>query len=204
MSSAYSALNAERDIPYESVPLDNISVCAICAEDHKIEDCPSLPGLQPIFKGGEAPGTQPAPKKPWQPRASECKCIPRVSPTTFHLLSTLLSTTTTAMELAKLATTKCPCSALVPGMEKSKLWIEPTAACSTSASKSIYTVSSKLAAIIARFYSTSITAVTAWFYSTFLATHSTKPATVSESTTTYHLARSTHSKSEPQTTPTTS
>jgi hypothetical protein len=86
------------------------------------------------------------------------------------------------MELAKLATTKCPCLALVPGMEKSKLWTEPTAACSTSASEPIHAVSSKHAAIIARLYPTSITAVTAWFYSTFLATHSTKPATVSEST----------------------
>jgi hypothetical protein len=54
--------------PLRECPLDNVSVCAICAEDHKTEDCPFLPGLQAIFKGGEAPGTQPAPKKPWQPR----------------------------------------------------------------------------------------------------------------------------------------
>jgi hypothetical protein len=54
--------------PLRECPLDNISVCAICTENHKTEDCPSLPGLQAIFKGGEAPGTQFAPKKPWQPR----------------------------------------------------------------------------------------------------------------------------------------
>jgi hypothetical protein len=54
--------------PLRECPLDNVSVCAICAENHKTEDCPSLPGLQAIFKGGEAPGTQSAPKKPWQPR----------------------------------------------------------------------------------------------------------------------------------------
>jgi hypothetical protein len=51
--------------PLRECPLDNVSVCAICTENHKTEDCPSLPGLQAIFKGGEAPGTQSVPKKPW-------------------------------------------------------------------------------------------------------------------------------------------
>ena len=51
--------------PLRECPLDNISVCAICVESHKTEDCPSLPGLQAIFKGGEALGTSSAPKRPW-------------------------------------------------------------------------------------------------------------------------------------------
>jgi len=51
--------------PLREYPLDNIFVCAICTENHKIEDCPSLPGLQEISKGGEAPGTSSAAKKPW-------------------------------------------------------------------------------------------------------------------------------------------
>jgi hypothetical protein len=71
-----------------------------------------------------------------------------------------------------------------------------------SVTQSIYIVPTRMPAL---FHApTRLQAVTAWLYSTFLATHSTKPATVSESTTTYHLARSTHSESESQTTPTTS
>jgi hypothetical protein len=41
--------------PLRECPLDNVSVCAICTENHKIEDCSSLPGLEAIYKGGEAP-----------------------------------------------------------------------------------------------------------------------------------------------------
>jgi hypothetical protein len=66
--------------PLRECPLDNISVCAICTENHKTEDCPSLPGLQAIFKGGEAPGTSSAPKKPWQPRNPNANAYQEPSP----------------------------------------------------------------------------------------------------------------------------
>jgi hypothetical protein len=66
--------------PLRECPLDNISVCAICTKNHKTEDCPSLPGLQAIFKGGEAPGTPSAPKKPWQPRNPNANAYQEPSP----------------------------------------------------------------------------------------------------------------------------
>jgi hypothetical protein len=66
--------------PLRECPLDNISVCAICTENHKTEDCPSLPGLQAIFKGGEAPGASSAPKKPWQPRNPNANAYQEPSP----------------------------------------------------------------------------------------------------------------------------
>jgi hypothetical protein len=31
--------------PLRECPLDNVPVCAICNENHKTKDCPSLPGL---------------------------------------------------------------------------------------------------------------------------------------------------------------
>jgi hypothetical protein len=34
-------------------PLDVVQVCAICAKDHDIEQCPSLPGLKVVFKEEE-------------------------------------------------------------------------------------------------------------------------------------------------------
>jgi hypothetical protein len=108
--------------PLRECPLDNVSVCAICMENHKIEDCPSLPGLQAIFRGREkllglnlhlrslgSLGIQ---------MQMHIKNHPHNLPATIHPSLK----TTTPMELAKLASTKCPCSALVPGMEKSKLW----------------------------------------------------------------------------------
>jgi hypothetical protein len=34
-------------------PLDIFWVCVICAKDHDIEECPSLPGLKVVFKEAE-------------------------------------------------------------------------------------------------------------------------------------------------------
>jgi len=34
-------------------PLDNISVCGFCTEDHVTEKCPSFPGLLAIYRSGE-------------------------------------------------------------------------------------------------------------------------------------------------------
>ena len=66
--------------PLRECPLDNVPVCAICTENHKTEDFPSLPGLQAIFKGGEAPGTPSAPKKPCQPRNPNANAYQEPSP----------------------------------------------------------------------------------------------------------------------------
>jgi len=60
--------------------LDNVPVCAICTENHKTKDCPSLPGLQEIFKGWEAPGTPSAPKRPWKPRNPNANAYQEPSP----------------------------------------------------------------------------------------------------------------------------
>jgi hypothetical protein len=34
-------------------PLDNISVCGFCMEDHSTEKCPSFPGLLAIYRSGD-------------------------------------------------------------------------------------------------------------------------------------------------------
>jgi hypothetical protein len=34
-------------------PLDNISVCGFCIEDHVTEKCPSLPSLLAIYRSGD-------------------------------------------------------------------------------------------------------------------------------------------------------
>ena len=53
--------------PIKNCPLNSISVCGVCAEDHTTEDYPSLPGLQAIYKGANEPASQQAQRKPWQP-----------------------------------------------------------------------------------------------------------------------------------------
>ena len=51
--------------PMRECPLNNISICVICTENHTTESCPSLPGLQAIYKGSNEPGdTTYAPKRP--------------------------------------------------------------------------------------------------------------------------------------------
>ena len=52
--------------PQWEFPLNNISVCHICTEEHAIDDFPSLPGLQAIYKSGDISETSRRP--PWQPR----------------------------------------------------------------------------------------------------------------------------------------
>jgi hypothetical protein len=49
-------------------PLDNISVCGFCTEDHSTEKCPSLPILLAIYKSGDPGESSYAPRRPWQPR----------------------------------------------------------------------------------------------------------------------------------------
>ena len=36
--------------PLKEYPLSTISICGICMENHSTEYCPSLPGLQAVFK----------------------------------------------------------------------------------------------------------------------------------------------------------
>ena len=57
--------------PLKNCPLNAVSLCGLCAEDHEIDICPSLPGLQAIYKGASEPigqAMQGAQKKPWQAR----------------------------------------------------------------------------------------------------------------------------------------
>ena len=57
--------------PLKNCPLNVVSLCGLCAEDHETDNCPSLPGLQAIYKGASEPAGQAmqgAQKKPWQAR----------------------------------------------------------------------------------------------------------------------------------------
>ena len=52
--------------PLRECPLNNISVCAICTENHTTKNCPSLPGIQAIYKGSNEPGDSTyTPRRPW-------------------------------------------------------------------------------------------------------------------------------------------
>ena len=53
--------------PLKSCPLNSISVCGVCAENHETDDCPSLPGLQAIYRGANKPVAQTSQRKSWQP-----------------------------------------------------------------------------------------------------------------------------------------
>ena len=39
--------------PQRECPLNNISICHICTEEHLTDKCPSFPGLQAIYKSGD-------------------------------------------------------------------------------------------------------------------------------------------------------
>jgi hypothetical protein len=49
-------------------PLDNISVCGFCTEDHSTEKFPSLPCLLSIYRSGDPRESSYAPRRPWHPR----------------------------------------------------------------------------------------------------------------------------------------
>jgi hypothetical protein len=49
-------------------PLDNISVCGFCTEDHSTEKCPSLPALLVIYRSGDPEESSYAPRRPWKPK----------------------------------------------------------------------------------------------------------------------------------------
>ena len=52
--------------PQREFLLNNISVCHICTEEHPTDNCPSLHGLQAIYKSADVAETSRRP--PWQPR----------------------------------------------------------------------------------------------------------------------------------------
>ena len=58
--------------PLKNCPLNIVSLCSLCVEDHETNTCPSLLGLQDIYKGANEPAGQAlqgAQKKPWQVRS---------------------------------------------------------------------------------------------------------------------------------------
>ena len=44
--------------PLKNCPLNDVSLCGLCVEDHDTNNCPSLPGLQAIYKGENGPTDQ--------------------------------------------------------------------------------------------------------------------------------------------------
>ena len=57
--------------PLKKCPLNAISLCGLCAEEHETDSYLALPGLQAIYKGVSEPAGQAmqgAQKKPWQAR----------------------------------------------------------------------------------------------------------------------------------------
>ena len=50
--------HCEKKHPIKNCPLNEISVCGVCTKNHETDDCPSLPGLQPIYKGASGPTTK--------------------------------------------------------------------------------------------------------------------------------------------------
>ena len=57
-----------RKHPARECPLNNISVCRICPDEHETDNCPLLPGLQAVYKSGESGETSYPSRRPWQPR----------------------------------------------------------------------------------------------------------------------------------------
>ena len=53
--------------PLKECPLNTVSLCGFCTDNHQTENCPSFLELQAIFKVGNEESTT---RKPWQPRNS--------------------------------------------------------------------------------------------------------------------------------------
>ena len=57
--------------PLRECPLNVVSICGLCEDNHYAEDCPSFPGLQVVFKQVNEtvnPPLQSTQRKSWQPR----------------------------------------------------------------------------------------------------------------------------------------
>jgi hypothetical protein len=48
--SAFFAQNAKKRHPLRECPLNVVSICGLCVDNHSMEDCPSFPDLQVVFK----------------------------------------------------------------------------------------------------------------------------------------------------------
>ena len=70
--------------PQKECPLNNIYVCHICTKEHPIDNYPSLPGLQAIYKSGDVGETSRRP--PWQSRDQPAyqSFAPESHPITLH------------------------------------------------------------------------------------------------------------------------
>jgi len=44
--------------PLKNCPLNVVSLCGLCVEEHEMDSFPTLPGLQAIYKGASEPATQ--------------------------------------------------------------------------------------------------------------------------------------------------
>ena len=55
-----------RKHPEKECPLNVIEIYGLCIEDHPTNECPSLPRLKAIFKGGGEPETSYPPRRPWR------------------------------------------------------------------------------------------------------------------------------------------
>jgi hypothetical protein len=190
--------------PLRECPLDNISICAICVEDHKTEDCPSLPGLQAIFKGGEAPGTQPALKKPWQPRYPNANAYQESAPQPSSYYPPFPPQQQQQWNWPSWPQQNVPAQPWYQGWRNPNFGQNPQQNAVPVPQNPYTQYPPNMQQLLPGFSPPPLQQLLPGCTPTFLATHSTKPATVSESTTTYHLACSTHSESESQTTPTTS
>ena len=57
--------------PLRECPLNVVSICVLCVDNHSTEDCPSFPSLQVIFKQGNETFNAPlqsTQRRSWQSR----------------------------------------------------------------------------------------------------------------------------------------
>ena len=62
----------KKRLPLKNCPLNIVSLCSLCTKNHETDNCPSLLGLQAIYKGENEPtgqALQGAQKKPWKVRS---------------------------------------------------------------------------------------------------------------------------------------
>ena len=68
--------------PQSEFPLNNISICHICTNDHTTENWPSFPGLHAIYKSGDIGETSRRP--PWKPRDQQTYQNSSPQPPRYH------------------------------------------------------------------------------------------------------------------------
>jgi hypothetical protein len=189
--------------PLRECPLDNISVCAICTENHKTEDCPSLPGLQAIFKGGEAPGTSSAPKKPWQPRNPNANAYQEPSPQSSSYYPPFSQQQQHPWNWSNWPPQNVPAQPWYQGWRNPNFGNNQQQHAVPVPQNPYMQYPPNLQQLLPGFTPPPLQQLLPGFTPPPLPPIPQNPQQPSESTTSYHFARSTHSKSKPQTTPTT-